>query len=151
MSTTLSPDLIVTVAVSEDEQAVTFAIRYTVFVEGQNVPVEIERDDYDRTAIHILARERTSGIPVGVARIVDKGNGLAKIGRVAILPEWQGRGFGNLLMRGVLEQAKASGFTEAMLDSQAYVVGFYERLGFIAEGDEFTEAGIPHRRMRKQL
>jgi len=145
------PDLIVKIAASEDEQAVTFAIRYTVFVEGQNVPIEIERDEYDRTAIHILAHDRASGVPVGVARIVDKGNGLAKIGRVAVVSEWRSKGIGNLLMRGVLGEAKAAGFTEAMLDSQAYVVGFYERLGFIAEGDEFEEAGIPHRRMRKRL
>lgn len=151
MSEPPSPDLLVTVAASEEERAVTFAIRYTVFVEGQNVPLEIERDDYDRTAIHILARDRASGAPVGVTRIVDKGDGLAKIGRVAVLSEWRGKGIGNLLMRGVLEQAQAAGFTEAMLDSQSYVVGFYERLGFVAEGDEFEEAGILHRRMRRKL
>lgn len=151
MSEANPSDLIVKRAVSEDEQAVTFAIRYTVFVEGQNVPVEIERDAYDRAAIHILALDPASGKPVGVARIVDKGNGLAKIGRVAVLEEWRGKGLGHLLMRGVLEQAKAAGFTEALLDSQSYVVRFYEQLGFVTEGEEFVEAGILHRRMRRGL
>ncbi len=151
MSNPLLPDLIIGVVVSEDERAVTFAIRHTVFVIGQNVPLEIERDEQDATAIHLLARDRTSGVPVGAARIVDKGNGLAKIGRVAVLSEWRGKGIGSLLMRGVLEKATSAGFTEVMLDSQAYVVGFYDRLGFVAEGEVFEEAGIPHRRMRKKL
>ena len=151
MSDAFSADVIVQVAASEEEQAVTFAIRYTVFVEGQNVPLEIERDEFDDAAIHILARDRDTGSPIGAARIVDKGNGQAKIGRVAILDGWRGAGRGYALMRGVLEEAKAAGFTEAVLDSQAYVVGFYERLGFIAEGEEFEEAGIPHRRMRQKL
>jgi predicted GNAT family N-acyltransferase len=92
-----------------------------------------------------------TGEAIGTARIVDKGNGVAKIGRVAILKEWRGRGIGDALMRAALEIARAAGHTSAILDAQTYVIPFYEKLGFIAEGPEFDDAGIPHRRMRRHL
>ena len=106
-------------------------------------------DEYDATATHFLRRD-TDGVPVATARLLDKG-GRAKIGRVAVLKAARGRGIGLELMRAVLEEARRQGFSEAVLDSQTYAIPFYERLGFVAEGDEFDDAGIPHYLMRKAL
>ena len=36
-------------------------------------------------------------------------------------------------------------------DAQSAAVSFYEPFGFVPEGDEFLDAGIPHRRMRLRL
>ena len=125
-----------------------YAIRKTVFVEEQAVPLELELDEYDDVATHFLLRGGDT--PLATARLLDK-HGRAKIGRVAVLKEARGRGLGLVLMRAVLEEARRQGFTEAVLDSQTYAIPFYERLDFVAEGEEFDDAGIPHFLMRRRL
>jgi predicted GNAT family N-acyltransferase len=141
----------VRLAATEDDRAAAFRVREIVFQQGQGVPVEIERDAADADALHFLATDPATGAVVGTARAVDKGEGAAKIGRVATLAEWRGRGVGAALMLTVLDTLRRRGFTRAFLDAQTPVLGFYERLGFVAEGDEFHEAGISHRRMTTRL
>jgi predicted GNAT family N-acyltransferase len=147
----MSDSLLVRPCLSDEDRAAAMRIRFTVFVDEQNVPPELEPDEYDTDALHLLAVDSASGEAIGTARIVDKGNGIAKIGRVAILKAWRGQGMGDLLMRATLDAVRASGHTTAMLDAQTYVIPFYEKLGFVAEGPVFDDAGIPHRRMSRPL
>ena len=133
---------------SPEEFDECFRIRTTVFVEEQQVPLELEMDEYDTVATHFLLRDGET--PLGTARLVDK-HGLAKIGRVAVLKEARGRGLGLHLMQAVIDEAKRRGFTESVLDAQTYAIPFYVRLGYIAEGEEFDDAGIPHFLMRRKL
>ena len=127
------------------------AIRIAVFVEEQNVPPELEPDEFDDSALHLLAVDAATGDALGTARVVDKGSGLAKIGRVAVLQSARGRGVGQTLMACALDHAARAGQTVAVLDAQVHVIPFYERLGFVAEGPVFDDAGIPHRRMTRPL
>ena len=140
---------------SSAEREAVFAIRMTVFVEEQAVPPEEELDAYDVAAAHFLARLSTadpdpSGI-VGTARLIDKGHGTGKIGRVAVLREHRGRGVGALLMQRVEYSARAAGYTELILEAQTHALPFYEKLGYAAEGDIFLDCNIEHRLMRKSL
>jgi ElaA protein len=136
---------------TEAERAEAMRIRFAVFVEEQRVPAELEPDEYDVQAAHLLAVEGETGTPIGTARVVDKGGGVAKIGRVAVLAGYRGAGVGEALMRAALDRARRSGHTVAVLDAQVPVIGFYERLGFVAEGAVFDDAGIPHRHMTLRL
>ena len=138
----------VTLVRTPADRAACYAIRKTVFVEEQAVPLHLELDEYDDVAAHFLLRDGDAAL--ATARMLDK-HGLAKIGRVAVLREARGRGLGLVLMRAVLDEARRQGFREAVLDSQTYAIPFYERLGFVAEGDEFDDAGIPHYLMRRRL
>ncbi len=132
-----------------DDLETCLDIRFAVFVDEQNVPVELERDEYDATALHILAQE--NGAPVGTARIVLKGD-TGKIGRVAVLADQRGTGLGRKLIEACLvELSTLPDITTAKLGSQIHALGFYEKLGFIAEGPEFDDAGIPHRMMSRQV
>lgn len=131
------------------ERDACMRIRMTVFVDEQRVPAELEPDAYDAVATHVLAT--VEGEPAATARIVDKGESVAKIGRVAVLREYRGTGLGRGLMEFVLGLARAQGFAVAALDAQTYVIPFYEKLGFLAEGPVFDDAGIPHRHMRRTL
>lgn len=132
---------------TEADREAAMVIRFAVFVDEQRVPADEERDEYDAVAHHLLAEETATGLAVGTARIVDKGNGVAKIGRVAVRLPYRGVGVGNLLMLVALDVVRRAGHKTAMLDAQVPVIGFYERLGFVAEGPVFDDAGIPHRRM----
>jgi predicted GNAT family N-acyltransferase len=122
-----------------------FAVRYNVFVEEQNVPVELERDELDATAIHLLA---TAGDRhVGAARIVLKEE-TGKIGRVCVLREMRGIGFGKAIIRETLKILRDEpSITRAALGAQIDALGFYETLGFTAYGPIFDDAGIDHRMM----
>lgn len=124
------------------------AIRRRVFIEEQNVPEELELDDRDATAVHLLASR--DGRPIGTARLLIEGE-TAKIGRVALLPEERGTGAGAALMRAALDELRARGVRTAKLGAQTYAIGFYEKLGFTAYGPEYDDAGIPHRDMSRAL
>ncbi|MDF1813281.1 MAG: GNAT family N-acetyltransferase [Verrucomicrobiales bacterium] len=120
------------------------AVRTKVFVEEQNVPASMEVDEYDEVSIHVLALDPDDN-PIGTARLLPAG----KIGRVAVLKEWRKSGVGRAMMIRLIEIAKQRGDTELILHAQTWTIPFYRSLGFTAEGDEFDEAGIPHRKMRR--
>ena len=130
-------------------RAACFAVRRAVFIEEQGIPEAEEWDAADDTCLHILAEDDTG--PLGTARLIARGP-VAKIGRVAVLPRARGTGLGRKIMDHALEEARAAGFMEAMLESQVTVIGFYEGLGFVAEGPEYDDgSGILHRVMRRPL
>ena len=136
------------------EREAVFAVRMTVFVEEQAVPPEEELDAYDVAAAHFLARLASDPDPsgiVGTARLIDKGHSVGKIGRVAVLRNHRGHGVGALLMRRVEQAARSTGYTELILEAQCHALPFYEKLGYVAEGDIFLDCNIEHRLMRKSL
>jgi len=120
-------------------------VRRQVFVVEQRVPEEEEWDDGDEVCVHVLATRNRE--PVGTGRLSPAG----KIGRLAVLSEFRGRGLGDRMLGMLIEQAYHRGLLEVSLNAQVQVVPFYEKRGFKAEGPVFDEAGIPHRRMRKAL
>ena len=120
-------------------------IRYRVFVIEQQVPIEEEWDGLDPDCLHILAWHGSKAL--GTARLLPDGH----IGRVAVLAEARGLGIGVALMQATIEAARSHGHAHVELAAQTHALPFYERLGFIAFGDEFIDAGIPHRNMRLPL
>jgi len=129
------------------EQARSHAspIRFTVFCEEQGVPREIELDEHDSQSIHAIAYEGTDA--VGTARLLPDGH----IGRMAVLKDWRGRGIGGLMLRKLMERAKARGDREIVLSAQVHAVPFYRANGFMEDGSEYLEAGIRHQEMRRKL
>lgn len=129
----------------EDREALR-AVRETVFVHEQGVPLALEWDEHDTSAQHLLARDN-AGNPIGTARLLADGH----IGRMAVLAAWRGQGVGTALLRAALAEAERLRLPEVVLNAQCNALGFYERLGFVAEGPVFDDAGIPHRHMRLSL
>jgi predicted GNAT family N-acyltransferase len=121
-------------------------IRTKVFVEEQRVSAELEWDGEDEGSRHAMVFA-PDGTPVGTARLLPDG----RIGRMAVLKEWRGRGAGSALMVFLLALARKMGFEDVKLHAQTHAAGFYARHGFTAHGGEFMEAGIPHVEMSKKL
>jgi predicted GNAT family N-acyltransferase len=121
-------------------------IRYAVFVDEQKVPAEIELDDWDALSLHALALD-AQGRVLGTGRLLPDGH----IGRMAVLESARGQGVGTALLRALLQAARARGDREVVLSAQTHAMPFYEKAGFIAEGDEYDDAGIPHRQMRRRM
>ncbi|WP_298286499.1 GNAT family N-acetyltransferase [Acidocella sp.] len=122
--------------------AACFAIRWSVFIEEQNVPVGLERDNDDETATHFLAL--IDDIPAATARAVHRSPHLIKLSRVAVLKPFRGQGLGETLMKAAHNAFPGTDFT---LNAQLHALPFYTRLGYRAEGAVFDEAGIAHRHM----
>lgn len=140
-------EIVVRLVETDAERDACYALRMRVFVDEQKVPPWEEVDDLDETADHFAAT--LDGTIVGTARLVDKGHGAGKIGRVAVEKEVRGRGVGDALMRAVMAHGFEQ-FQTLILDAQMYVIPFYERLGFVAEGPVFLDGGIEHRLMRSE-
>ncbi len=131
----------------QDDQVALEAVRVVVFVQEQHVPVDIEMDDRDALCMHVLARHKRR--PVGTGRIDIEKQG--KIGRVAVLPEYRGRGMGKALMVALEAMAQRAGLGRVWVHAQVSAQGFYERQGYVAQGETFLEADIVHCRMTKPL
>lgn len=117
-------------------------VRETVFVGEQGVPREIEMDEHDDVSRHAVARDAEAGA-IGTGRLLPDGH----IGRMAVLADWRGKGVGRALLERLLEEAGSRNMRHLALHAQTQASGFYRRFGFVEEGPEFMEAGIPHRTM----
>jgi predicted GNAT family N-acyltransferase len=124
---------------------VAFALRREVFVWEQKVPEEEEHDADDMTATHFVAV--LEGEVVGTLRMIDKPEHL-KIGRVAVRSLFRGRGIARLMMLAAMEHGRAQGQDRFYLTAQTDKIGMYEKLGFVAFGEEFQDGGMPHLAMR---
>jgi predicted GNAT family N-acyltransferase len=139
----------------EDGLDAAIAVRREVFVEGQGVPEDRELDGRDDEATHFLARDGDEVVGTARMREYHDGEGedprTAKVERVAVLESRRGEGWGAELMAAVEDHARDQGYDRVYLHAQVPVVAFYERLGYEAHGQEFEDAGIPHREMTKAL
>ncbi|MFI5957147.1 GNAT family N-acetyltransferase [Cryptosporangium sp. NPDC051539] len=140
------------------EMPAVFALRHDVFVVGQNVPADLERDEFDGVAVHVGAWEAQPDAAVGVAprlagtgRLLGEPPAPGRVGRMAVRPDLRGRGVGRAVLRGLERAAIRRGNPEIVLHAQLHAREFYAKAGYRVRGDEFDEAGIRHVEMRKAL
>lgn len=122
------------------------ALRMAVFVHEQNVPEDEEMDELDEQSVHFVARDGNQA-PIGTARIYEVGD-IGKIGRVCVAKSHRGTGLGAQLIDVCLvELSKRPHLNQAKLGAQNHAIKFYERFGFVVQGDEYMDGGIPHHDM----
>jgi len=122
-------------------------IRQTVFQVEQQVDPALDFDGLDSIASHILAS--FDQLPVGTTRIRLLDPQIAKIERVAVLPRYRGQGVGRRMIEQAIWLLTERGILEAQLHAQIQTVEFYQKLGFLPQGEPFYEAGIPHMAMSR--
>jgi len=131
---------------NEEEMNIAYQIRREVFIGEQGVPEELEMDELDKDAIHVLAY--VDGVPAGCARMLLNGTE-AKIGRVAVRKNMRKSGIGTGMCKLLIAIAEDSGVQTIYVNAQLTAENFYASLGFKREGCTFFEAGIEHVRMVK--
>ncbi|HET7297646.1 MAG TPA: GNAT family N-acetyltransferase [Burkholderiales bacterium] len=129
----------------EEARAHASPIRFSVFVEEQGVPLEIELDEHDPACVHAVAFE--DGNAVATGRLLPDGH----IGRMAVLQAWRGRGIGAAILNELMKAASKRGHREVALAAQVHALPFYRAHGFVPVGEEYLEAGIPHQAMKRAL
>ena len=118
------------------------AIRHEVFVIGQNCPPHLEWE-FEENSTHFLVFDQNKA--VATARHRKTTNGY-KLERFAVLKNFRGKGYGHIILKAILDDLKDFNGMIYM-HAQSDVLSFYEKMGFIKEGDEFEEAGIMHFKM----
>lgn len=125
-------------------------IRTEVFVHEQKIPLEMEWDEADQTALHAVAYN-TLGQAIGTARLLEHTPKAAKIGRMAVKRVLRGSSIGRDLLQVLIACARQRGNQEVMLHAQRSAQGFYARAGFLVRGEPFEEVSIPHVEMFSTL
>ena len=125
-------------------------IRTEVFIDEQKIPVEMEWDDAEESALHAVAFNRF-GLPLATGRLLEHVPGVAKIGRMAVRQSVRGSGVGRAVLDALMQAARARGDLEVLLHAQTSACAFYSGAGFAARGETFDEAGIPHVEMTRSL
>lgn len=119
------------------------AVRIAVFVIEQKVPETLEWDEMDAVSTHALVRDADSH-PIATGRLLPDGH----IGRMAVSAKWRGQGLGSMVLQALMAEARKRGDRAVVLSAQLHAERFYARFGFVREGEEFMDAGIPHVQMR---
>ena len=147
---------------AEQDLPAVYALRHEVFVQGQGVPEELERDELDAGADHAVAVE-DGGRVVGTGRLVDgridedgrlepgTPGHVATVGRMAVAASARGSGTGRALLDLLVRRAADRGLPAVELHAQLHARAFYERAGFTPFGEVYLEAGIEHLGMRRAL
>ena len=123
-------------------------IRSEVFVKEQGFYDEY--DEFDDIAKHMVMYSNEE--PISTCRIYynyEKESYI--IGRVAVLKEWRGKNIGRRILNAAEEYIRENGGKSVMLSGQVRVAGFYEKLGYIKQGETYLDEGCPHIWMKKNL
>ena len=119
------------------------AIRYEVFVIGQNCPENMEWE-FEEESTHFLIFYNEKAVATARHRKTEKG---FKLERFAVLNSERGKGFGNIVLKAILNDL-SDYKGEIYMHAQTKVIPFYEKMGFKKSGEEFEEAGIMHFKMK---
>ncbi|MBL8952279.1 MAG: GNAT family N-acetyltransferase [Myxococcaceae bacterium] len=148
--------IVITPVKGEGELMQALAIREVVFIEEQSVPEEMERDEDDAHAHHLLAVDK--GHAIGTGRLVPlkappegETGTWGRVGRMAVLQAYRKSGVGSRLLRMLEDEAKSRGMVGIMLHAQLSAMEFYKRHGYEPHGAVFEEAGMPHLEMKRRL
>jgi predicted GNAT family N-acyltransferase len=130
----------------QQNSAALTTVRRAVFIEEQQVPEALEWDGLDESCCHVLVTA-PGNRPVGCGRMKADGH----IGRMAVLREYRGQGVGSAILAALLDVARRQQCAEVYLHAQVPAIPFYEKQGFTVFGEQFMDAGIPHRSMVRRF
>lgn len=119
-------------------------IRREVFGKELGYPEDINFDEIDETAVHAVAyKDIDRTIPVATGRLHKVGEDY-KIGRIAVKKEERGQGFGDFIVRMLVDKGLFMGANRVIVGAQPHAIRFYEKIGFKPTGETYMEAGIMH-------
>ena len=123
-----------------------YKLRVDTFVAEQQCPyAEIDDQDANPETRHILALLDDDTL-AGCARVFPTETG-SRFGRFVVHPDHRGSGLGPEIVRAGIEYTERFP-GDLVIEAQAGLVGYYEQFGLVAEGEEFLDTGVPHRKMR---
>lgn len=133
---------------TKDERQAAYHVRKAVFVHEQNVPEELEIDEFEEDAIHFICYEKDESVGASRLRLLGE---YGKLERIAVKKAFRGNSIGRKIIQRMEEEIISHHIKTAKLNAQTHATGFYEKLGYEISSGEFMDAGIPHVTMIKKL
>lgn len=124
-------------------------IRYTVFIDEQGFDKEIDEHDDDNQSRHIVLFDGDKAI--ATARYFEEAKGVYHAGRIAVLKEYRGKGYGREILQYMEEDLKSIGADKITISAQLHAKGFYESLGYTVMGNTYLEEGKEHIWCEKEI
>ncbi|MDX1916121.1 MAG: GNAT family N-acetyltransferase [Methylophilus sp.] len=121
------------------KQSLLKAVREQVFIMEKHVPLDIEWDEHDADAIHLLALDQAQRA-IGCARILESG----RVGRMAVLKAWRGYGLGQALLTEAIQICRDRQMKKIMISSQTHAIPFYQKAGFVVTSEAYIDVNIWH-------
>jgi predicted GNAT family N-acyltransferase len=109
-------------------------------------PEELEKEKED-----ILIAAFEDDKMLGCCMLINTEPGTVRLRQMAVLNTLQGKGVGRALMTFAENIARDRGFRKITMHARKSATGFYEKLGYVTNGQEFVEVTLPHVVMEKQL
>ncbi|HEY5390617.1 MAG TPA: GNAT family N-acetyltransferase [Hanamia sp.] len=88
---------------------------------------------------------------LGCCLLTKEDQNSVRLRQMAVANNLQGKGIGASMMNYAENIARDAGYKKIIMHARKTAIGFYEKLGYIVTGNEFTEVSIPHYVMEKKL
>ncbi len=125
-------------------------LRFEVLRRPLGMPEGSEENPAEARAEHLVAHD--AGHVVGcVMFLADPDGQGGKLLQMAVAEARRGQDLGRTLVRELERHVAARGVAQVHMHARETAIGFYERLGYAVVGEPFTEVGLPHRLMRRDL
>ena len=134
---------------NKNELEGAFEVRRQVFTQEQGIPEDLEFDNCDDEAMHIVVKNGDRVI--GTTRLRFLAPKETKLERMAILNTFRHMGIGKKFISFLIEELESRHIERVVLHAQYSVTKFYEKCGFNVSGQHFWEAGIKHIKMERKL
>ena len=116
-------------------------IRTVVFLHEQNIPEELEWDEYDKSAFHFGLFYKSC--LVAYARSIE--NNVYWIGRMAVQKEYRNISIGSHLLQLVIAFLRdRNSQKDIFVSAQVPAIHFYEKNNFSVRRKTYLDAGILH-------
>ena len=127
----------------------TIALRYQVLRKPLGLSYDPAELAEEKDSFHLALREENELVACLVLKPLDER--CIKMRQLAVRESSQGKGCGRELVNYAESFVRERGYAEIVLHARETARGFYWKLGYVTEGDFFTEVGLPHLLMRKML
>ena len=120
-----------------------YALRYKVLSEPAGHPKGTEKDDSEPISEHFMAVNEAGDV-LGAIKMYEKAPGVGHVSHLAVAPEFQHQGVGQMLMETLEKQARVKGYKNLEVLSRVTVTAEYEKLGFHVSEIPPLHLGIVH-------
>ena len=126
-------------------------LRYKVLLEPLGLKFLDSFRDKEISYLHVGCLENLDDKLVGGLILAPVNDEDIRLMQVAVDPKCQGEGVGRALVEYAEKRAAKAGYSKIVMHAMLSVVIFYEKMGYVQEGDLFEEQGITFAKMVKAL
>ena len=126
-------------------------LRYKILLEPLGLKFLDSFRPEEANYLHIGCIEMLDNRLVGGLILAPIDNRTIRLMQVAVDTIYQGEGIGRELVKYAEQRAKKAGYETIIMHAMLFVVNFYEKMGYQAEGEPFDEQGITFVKMVKKL